>query len=107
MCMGTLARRPGVERADSERRAALPGREAACEARSHGDATGNPLARHRAPAAGGRRRLGARGIAAGVAPMRPRARVRKAVFPVAGFGVRFLPATKACPKEMLPVVDRP
>jgi UTP--glucose-1-phosphate uridylyltransferase len=39
--------------------------------------------------------------------MRPRARVRKAVFPVAGFGVRFLPATKACPKEMLPVVDRP
>jgi UTP--glucose-1-phosphate uridylyltransferase len=35
------------------------------------------------------------------------ARVRKAVFPVAGFGVRFLPATKACPKELLPVVDRP
>jgi len=33
--------------------------------------------------------------------------VRKAVFPVAGFGTRFLPATKACPKELLPVVDRP
>jgi UTP--glucose-1-phosphate uridylyltransferase len=33
--------------------------------------------------------------------------VRKAVFPVAGFGTRFLPATKACPKEMLPVVDKP
>ena len=34
-------------------------------------------------------------------------RVRKAVFPVAGFGTRFLPATKAMPKEMLTVVDRP
>jgi UTP--glucose-1-phosphate uridylyltransferase len=34
-------------------------------------------------------------------------RVRKAVFPVAGFGTRFLPATKALPKEMLPIVDRP
>src|SRR6266705_3362556 len=34
-------------------------------------------------------------------------RVRKCVFPVAGFGTRFLPATKACPKEMLPVIDRP
>lgn len=34
-------------------------------------------------------------------------RVRKAVFPVAGLGTRFLPATKAVPKEMLPVVDRP
>ena len=34
-------------------------------------------------------------------------RVRKAIFPVAGFGTRFLPATKAVPKEMLPVVDRP
>ena len=33
--------------------------------------------------------------------------VRKAVFPVAGLGTRFLPATKALPKEMLPVVDRP
>jgi len=33
--------------------------------------------------------------------------VRKAVFPVAGLGTRFLPATKAMPKEMLPVVDRP
>jgi len=35
------------------------------------------------------------------------ARVRKAVFPVAGFGTRFLPATKAQPKEMLPLVDKP
>ncbi len=33
--------------------------------------------------------------------------VRKAVFPVGGLGTRFLPATKALPKEMLPVVDRP
>ncbi len=34
-------------------------------------------------------------------------RIRKALFPVAGFGTRFLPATKAQPKEMLPVVDKP
>ncbi len=34
-------------------------------------------------------------------------RVTKAVFPVAGFGSRFLPATKASPKEMLPIVDKP
>jgi len=34
-------------------------------------------------------------------------KVRTAVFPVAGLGTRFLPATKAIPKEMLPVVDRP
>ena len=33
--------------------------------------------------------------------------IRKAVFPVAGLGTRFLPATKAAPKEMLPVVDKP
>src|SRR5215207_6738333 len=33
--------------------------------------------------------------------------VNKAVFPVAGLGTRFLPATKAQPKEMLPVVDKP
>jgi len=37
-------------------------------------------------------------------PIKP---VRKAVFPVGGLGTRFLPATKALPKEMLPVVDRP
>ena len=36
-----------------------------------------------------------------------KARIRKAVFPVAGLGTRFLPATKAIPKEMLTVVDRP
>jgi UTP--glucose-1-phosphate uridylyltransferase len=34
-------------------------------------------------------------------------KIRKAVFPVGGLGTRFLPATKAIPKEMLPVVDRP
>jgi UTP--glucose-1-phosphate uridylyltransferase len=33
--------------------------------------------------------------------------VRKAVFPVAGFGTRFLPATKAMPKELLPIIDKP
>lgn len=39
--------------------------------------------------------------------MPPSTPIRKAVFPVAGFGTRFLPATKAQPKEMLPVVDKP
>ena len=34
-------------------------------------------------------------------------KVRKAVFPAAGRGTRFLPATKASPKEMLPIVDKP
>ncbi|MBU2228940.1 UTP--glucose-1-phosphate uridylyltransferase, partial [Patescibacteria group bacterium] len=34
-------------------------------------------------------------------------KIKKAVIPVAGFGTRFLPATKAQPKEMLPVVDKP
>ena len=38
---------------------------------------------------------------------RPTARIRKAVFPVAGLGTRFLPATKTVPKEMLPIIDRP
>ena len=33
--------------------------------------------------------------------------IHKAIFPVAGLGTRFLPATKAQPKEMLPVVDKP
>ncbi|MGH6907210.1 MAG: sugar phosphate nucleotidyltransferase, partial [Aestuariivirga sp.] len=33
--------------------------------------------------------------------------IKKAVFPVAGLGTRFLPATKALPKEMLTIVDRP
>ena len=40
-------------------------------------------------------------------PVRVGGRIRKAVFPVAGLGTRFLPATKASPKEMLPVVDKP
>src|SRR5215204_6191317 len=39
--------------------------------------------------------------------MSSRQPIRKAVFPVAGLGTRFLPATKAIPKELLPVVDRP
>ncbi len=39
--------------------------------------------------------------------MSQKKRIRKAVFPVAGLGTRFLPATKAVPKEMLTVVDRP
>ena len=34
-------------------------------------------------------------------------KVRKAIFPVGGLGTRFLPATKALPKEMLPIVDKP
>ena len=34
-------------------------------------------------------------------------RVRKAVIPAAGLGTRFLPATKATPKEMIPLVDKP
>jgi len=49
-----------------------------------------------------------------MASLRPRAAkpgarrpIRHAVFPVAGFGTGLLPATKACPKEMLPIVDRP
>jgi UTP--glucose-1-phosphate uridylyltransferase len=39
--------------------------------------------------------------------MTSRKPIRKAVFPVAGLGTRFLPATKAIPKELLPIVDRP
>ncbi|MBW3621445.1 MAG: UTP--glucose-1-phosphate uridylyltransferase, partial [Actinobacteria bacterium] len=37
----------------------------------------------------------------------PNREVRKAVLPAAGLGTRFLPATKAIPKEMIPIVDRP
>src|SRR3954471_21192755 len=37
----------------------------------------------------------------------PMAQIRKAVIPVAGFGTRMLPAAKAVPKELLPVLDRP
>ena len=33
-------------------------------------------------------------------------KIRKAIIPAAGFGTRFLPATKAMPKEMLPIVDK-
>src|SRR5262245_17971531 len=35
------------------------------------------------------------------------AKIRKAIIPAAGYGTRFLPATKAMPKEMLPIVDKP
>jgi UTP--glucose-1-phosphate uridylyltransferase len=43
-----------------------------------------------------------------MSPVPPdRRRIRKAVFPVAGLGTRFLPATKTVPKEMLPIIDRP
>ncbi|MCZ8075122.1 MAG: sugar phosphate nucleotidyltransferase, partial [Paucibacter sp.] len=38
---------------------------------------------------------------------KPSSVITKAIFPVAGLGTRFLPATKAQPKEMLPVVDKP
>ena len=34
-------------------------------------------------------------------------KIRKAIFPVAGLGTRFLPVTKAIPKEMLPVLNKP
>ena len=34
-------------------------------------------------------------------------KIKKVVIPVAGFGTRFLPATKAIPKEMLPIIDKP
>jgi UTP--glucose-1-phosphate uridylyltransferase len=40
-------------------------------------------------------------------PFEPMPKLKKAVFPVAGFGSRFLPVTKASPKEMLPIVDKP
>src|ERR671938_1001700 len=56
-------------------------------------------------AAGGADRGGSSAALAGVTGAMKK--VRKAVFPVAGLGTRFLPATKAIPKEMLPVVDRP
>lgn len=39
--------------------------------------------------------------------MTPKKKIRKAVIPAAGFGTRFLPQTKAMPKEMLPIVDKP
>ena len=39
--------------------------------------------------------------------MKNRTKIRKAVFPVAGFGTRFLPATKAMQKELLPIRDKP
>ncbi len=46
-------------------------------------------------------------IKASLDPSMSSQKVQKAVFPVAGFGTRFLPATKAMPKELLPIVDKP
>jgi UTP--glucose-1-phosphate uridylyltransferase len=46
-------------------------------------------------------------IVTGTISSRAQQQVTHAVFPVAGFGASFLPATKACPKELLPIVDRP
>src|SRR5262245_53595670 len=46
-------------------------------------------------------------LASSATILRVSASVRKAVFPAAGLGTRFLPATKAQPKEMLPLVDKP
>jgi len=43
----------------------------------------------------------------GADKMKEKQRIRKAVIPAAGYGTRFLPATKATPKEMLPIVDKP
>jgi UTP--glucose-1-phosphate uridylyltransferase len=48
-----------------------------------------------------------RGVMGDITEESMRKPVRKAVFPVAGLGTRFLPATKAMPKEMLPIVDKP
>jgi UTP--glucose-1-phosphate uridylyltransferase len=42
-----------------------------------------------------------------MSPASKQNRIRIAVFPVAGLGTRFLPATKTVPKEMLPVIDKP
>lgn len=52
-----------------------------------------------------KRKLAGQGIFKGIQFMPQR--IRKAVFPAAGLGTRFLPATKASPKEMLPLVDKP
>ena len=60
---------------------------------------------------GASRARAVRGAASAAGPRRDchevRTSIRTAVFPVAGRGTRFLPATKASPKEMLPVVDKP
>ena len=56
---------------------------------------------------GARRRRVARHCSADNRANRMTSKITKAVFPVAGLGTRFLPATKASPKEMLPIVDKP
>src|SRR2546428_12155976 len=67
--------------------------------------------RHVGRRSGGGRQALRRGARAPSSQVRPgydeTVKVRKAVFPAAGLGTRFLPATKAQPKEMLPVVDKP
>src|SRR3989441_7370801 len=67
--------------------------------------------RHVGRRSGGGRQALCRGARAPSSQVRPgydeTVKVRKAVFPAAGLGTRFLPATKAQPKEMLPLVDKP
>src|SRR3979409_1347853 len=67
--------------------------------------------RHVGRRGGGGRHALSRGARAPSSQTRPgydeTVKVRKAVFPAAGLGTRFLPATKAQPKEMLPLVDKP
>ncbi len=46
-------------------------------------------------------------VAESISNMKKNKKITKAIFPVAGLGTRFLPATKASPKEMLPIVDKP
>src|SRR4051795_11732258 len=53
------------------------------------------------------RRIDCQAYRPGIMARMTEARARKAVIPAAGLGTRFLPVTKASPKEMLPVVDKP
>jgi UTP--glucose-1-phosphate uridylyltransferase len=71
-----------------------------------GEDAGAKLDKARALGVRGARRKTIQRIAAESLKAMP-AKLRKAVFPVAGFGSRFLPVTKASPKEMLPIVDKP
>src|SRR3954451_13031709 len=122
--LGVRGRQPavsGLGRVRYERRDGRAPREAAQQRRGHRRRGGAPLRGRPAltPGAealaeggfgGARGRTGGhRGRLARLPRMpRPNARpARKAVIPVAGMGTRFLPATKAVPKELLPVVDRP
>src|SRR4030095_10594084 len=89
--------------ADDPRRAPAGRRSTGAGGQAPGHLRAQPLvpseeARHPGPHA-----IGVSGLAPPAAAMT----VRKAVFPAAGLGTRFLPATKAQPKEMLPLVDKP